>query len=212
MTALKRIGFGPLFCAFALCGLLAALGCKSIPTSPTDDGEGISGLSYVNEQWGFQISRPDTLWGIQVSTDNLAQNRDINGLAPVTVIISSPLPSNFAGGFRPRFRLSPSALREMTTLDSLVVNFEERSLMPAFDQYQVSERGKQRVQLKGGEAMLWEFRYSPLERPGPYRGTRFLTAVALHNQVGYYMIGNGSRDAGYPADAYRQIVASLEFR
>ena len=211
MTTLKRIGFGPLFCAFALCGLLAALGCKSIPTSPTDDGEGISGLSYVNEQWGFQISRPDTLWGIQVSTDNLTQNRDINGLAPVTVIISSPLSPDFAGGFRPRFRLSPSALREITPLDSLVVNFEARSLMPAFDQYRVIGE-KQRVQLKGGEAMMWEFRYSQLERPGPYYGTRFLTAVALHNQVGYYMIGNGSRDAGYPADAYRQIVASLEFR
>ena len=211
MTALKRIGFGPLFCAFALRGLLAALGCKSIPTSPTDDGEGIRGLSYVNEQWGFQISRPDTLWGIQVSTDNLTQNRDINGLAPVTVIISSPLSPDFAGGFRPRFRLSPSALPEITPLDSLVVNFEARSLMPNFDQYRVIGE-KQRVPLKGGEAMMWEFRYSQVERPGPYYGTRFLTAVALHNQVGYYMIGNGSRDAGYPADAYRQIVASLEFR
>ena len=211
MTTLKRIRFRPLFRAFALCGLLAALGCQPIPTGPTDDGEGVSGLSYVNEPWGFQISRPDTLWGIQVSTDNLY--RDINGLALVSVRIFSPIPSDFAGGFRPHFHLFPRALREITTLDSLVVYFEEQILKPEpnQDQYRVIGE-KQRVQLKGGEAMLWEFRYSQLERPGPYPGTRFLTAVALHNQVGFFMIGNGSRDAGYPVEAYRQIVTSLEFR
>ena len=209
MTTLKRIRFRPLFRAFALCGLLAALGCQPIPTGPTDDGEGVSGLSYINEPWGFQISRPDTLWGIQVSTDNL--NRAINGLANVSVRIFSPILSDFAGEFRPHFHLSPRALREITTLDSLVVNFEEQSLKPAFDQYRVIGE-KQRVPLKGGEAMLWEFRYSQVERPGPYPGTRFLTAVALHNQVGFFMIGNGSREVGYPAEAYRQIVTSLEFR
>ena len=207
MTALKRIGFGPLFCAFALCGLLAALGCKPIPTAPTADDDVFDGLSYFNEQWKFQISRPDSQWGIQVSTDNL--NRDSNGLYPVTVRIFSPRTSD---EFRPYFYFFPRALQTNTPLDSLIVNFEEQQLMLAFDRYRVVGE-KQRVQLKAGEAMQWEFRYSQLERSNQrFPGNRFFAAVARHNQVGYYMIGNGSRDAIYPVDAYRQIVASLEFR
>ena len=63
--------------------------------------------------------------------------------------------------------------------------------------------------------MQWQFRYSRQPRnEGPnlsYPGTRFLVAIAIHNQVRYYMLGNGSLDVGYPRTEYEQIVASLEF-
>ena len=195
-----------IFCAFALCSLLATVGCKPIPTEPETT---FDGLVYVNNSWGFRVSRPSDQWGIDVSTITI--QRDINGLSPVTVRILSP---GIPGDFRPQMRLEPQALRagfNTMTLDQLVQAFEEQFLMPQFDQYDVIG-DKQRVQLKVGEAMQWQFRYSQLENSNRrYPGTRFLVAVAIHNQVGYYMIGNGSRDAGYPRTEYEQIVASLEF-
>ena len=195
-----------IFCAFALCSLLATVGCKPIPTEPQTS---LDGLVYTNNDWGFRVSRPSDQWGIDVAT--LTSQRDINGLSPVTVRILSP---GIPGDFRPQMRLEPQALRagfNTMTLDQLVQAFEEQFLMPQFDQYDVIG-DKQRVQLKVGEAMQWQFRYSQLENSNRrYPGTRFLVAVAIHNQVGYYMIGNGSRDAGYPRTEYEQIVASLEF-
>ena len=195
-----------IFCAFALCSLLATSGCKPIPTEPQTS---LDGLVYTNNDWGFRVSRPSDQWGIDVAT--LTSQRDINGLSPVTVRILSP---GIPGDFRPQMRLEPQALRagfNTMTLDQLVQAFEEQFLMPQFDQYDVIG-DKQRVQLKGGEAMQWQFRYSQLENSNRrYPGTRFLVAVAIHNGVGYYMIGNGSRDAGYPLTEYEQIVASLEF-
>ena len=196
-----------IFCAFALCSLLATSGCKPIPTEPETS---LDGLVYVNNSWGFRVSRPNDQWGIDVST--LTSQRDINGLSPVTVRILSP---EITGEFRPQMRLEPQALPAnftTMTLDQLVQNFEEQYLMRAFNEYRVIGE-KQRVPLKVGEAIQWQFRYSQLERSNrAYPGTRFLIAIAIHNQVGYYMIGNGSRDAGYPLSEYEQIVASLEFR
>ena len=195
-----------IFCAFALCSLLATGGCKPIPTEPETS---LDGLVYVNNSWGFRVSRPSEQWGIDVAT--ITSQRDINGLSPVTVRILSP---GITSDFRPQMRLEPQALRsgfDTMTLDQLVQAFEEQFLMPQFDQYDVIG-DKQRVQLKVGEAMQWQFRYSQLENSNRrYPGTRFLVAVAIHNGVGYYMIGNGSLDAGYPLTEYEQIVASLEF-
>ncbi len=196
-----------IFCAFALCSLLATSGCKPIPT---DSEPSLDGLVYTNNSWGFRVSRPSDQWGIDVAT--LTSQRDINGLSPVTVRILSP---DITSDFRPQMRLEPRALPAnfaTMTLDQLVQQFEEQYLMLVFDQYRVIGE-KQRVQLRGGEAIQWQFRYSQIERSNRnYPGTRFLVAIAIHNQVGYYMIGNGSRDAGYPLSEYEQIVASLEFR
>ena len=196
-----------IFCALALCSLLATSGCKPIPTEPEPT---LDGLVYTNNSWGFRVSRPNEQWGIDVAT--ITSQRDINGLSPVTVRILSP---GLTGDFRPQMRLEPQALRtefNTMTLDQLVQAFEDRFLVPAFDQYRVIGE-KHRIQLKVGEAIQWQFRYSQIERSNrAYPGTRFLVAIAIHNGVGYYMIGNGSRDAGYPLTEYEQIVASLEFR
>ncbi len=197
-----------IFCAFALCSLLVTSGCKPIPTEPQTT---LDGLVYTNNDWGFRVSRPNDQWGIDVST--LTSQRDPNnGLSPVTVRILSPL---FTPELRPQMHLYPQALpaRFTTmTLDQLVQAFEDEYLMREFDQYRVIGE-KQRIRLRVGEAMQWEFRYSQLERSNRnYPGTRFLVAIAIHNQVGYYMIGNGSQDVGYPLTEYEQIVASLEFR
>ena len=196
-----------LFCAFALYGLLATSGCQPIPTEPETV---LDGLVYVNPSWGFQISRPNEQWGIDAATVTSLRDPN-NGLSPVTVRMLSP---EFTGEFRPQMRLAPHALPAglAVTLDQLVQEYEKQYLMLAFDQYQVIGE-KQRVPLKVGEAVQWQFRYSQLERSNrEYPGTRFLVALSIHNQVGYYMIGNGSRDAGYPLSEYEQIVASLEFR
>ncbi|MDE2800267.1 MAG: hypothetical protein OXI94_16500 [Gemmatimonadota bacterium] len=196
-----------IFCAFALCSLLVTSGCKPIPTEPEPS---LDGLVYTNNSWGFRVSRPSDQWGIDVST--LTSQRDINGLSPVTVRILSP---EITGDFRPQMHLYPQALPNRfatMTVDQIVQEFEEQYLMLAFDQYRVIGE-KQRIRLNVGEAIQWQFRYSQLERSNrDYPGTRFLVAIAIHNQVGYYMIGNGSRDAGYPLTEYEQIVASLEFR
>lgn len=199
--------YARIFCAFALCSLLATSGCKPIPTEPETT---VDGLVYVNNSWGFQVSRPSEQWGIDVAT--ITSQRDINGLPPVTVRILSP--GLTGGGFRPQMRLEPQALRpefNTMTLDQLVQAFEDQFLVPSFDQYRVIGE-KNRIRLKVGEAIQWQFRYSQLENSNRrYPGTRFLVAIAIHNGVGYYMIGNGSRDAGYPLTEYEQIVASLEF-
>lgn len=196
-----------IFCALALCSLLATSGCKPIPTEPEPS---LDGLVYTNNSWGFRVSRPSEQWGIDVAT--ITSQRDINGLSPVTVRILSP---GLTSDFRPQMRLEPQALRaefNTMTLDQLVQAFEDRFLVPAFDGYRVIGE-KHRIQLKVGEAIQWQFRYSQIERSNrAYPGTRFLVAIAIHNGVGYYMIGNGSRDAGYPLTEYEQIVASLEFR
>ncbi|MDE2954413.1 MAG: hypothetical protein OXR71_07810, partial [Gemmatimonadota bacterium] len=182
-----------IFCAFALCSLLVTSGCKPIPTEPEPS---LDGLVYTNNSWGFRVSRPSDQWGIDVST--LTSQRDINGLSPVTVRILSP---EITGDFRPQMHLYPQALPNRfatMTVDQIVQEFEEQYLMLAFDQYRVIGE-KQRIRLNVGEAIQWQFRYSQLERSNrDYPGTRFLVAIAIHNQVGYYMIGNGSRDAGYP--------------
>lgn len=198
--------YARIFCALTLCSLLATSGCKQIPTEPEPS---LDGLVYVNDSWGFQISRPNDQWGIQIETIDLPGR---NGLRPVFVRLLSPTGTN---ELRPQMRLEPQALPDRfatMTLDQIVQAFEEQFLMSAFDEYRVIGE-KQRVQLKVGEAIQWQFRYSQLERSNrDYPGTRFFVAIALHNQVGYYMIGNGSRDAGYPLTEYEKIVASLEFR
>ncbi len=108
-------------------------------------------------------------------------------------------------------RLFPRALPAGTTLDDLAQSYEEQDLAPQFDQYRVVGE-KVRVQLDGGEAIQWQFRYSQIEVSNPYYpGTRFLVAVAIHNQEGYFMIGNGSQDTGYPLEEYQQIVSSLRW-
>ncbi len=196
-----------IFCALALCSLLATSGCKPIPTEPEPS---LDGLVYTNNSWGFRVSRPSDQWGIDVAT--ITSQRDINGLSPVTVRILSP---GITGEFRPQMRLEPQALRPRyvtMTLDEIVQAFEEEALMPAFDGYRVIGE-KQRIRLNVGEAIQWQFGYDQLGgNPNRrYPGTRFLVAIAIHNQVGYYLIGNGSRDAGYPLTEYEQIVASLEF-
>ena len=199
--------YARIFYAFALCSLLATSGCKPIPTEPEPN---LDGLVYTNNSWGFRVSRPSEQWGIDIVT--FTSQRDINGLSPVTISILSP---SITGEFRPKMYLYPQALPDRfatLTLDEVVQNFEEQYLMLAFDQYRVTSQ-KHRIRLKVGEAIQWEFRYSQLENPNRrYPGTRFLVAIAIHNQVGYYMIGNGSQDAGYPLTEYEQIVASLEFR
>ena len=199
--------YARIFCALALCSLLATVGCKPIPTEPQTS---LDGLVYTNNSWGFRVSRPSDQWGIDVSTITI--QRDINGLSPVTVRILSPM---ITGEFRPQLYLQPRALPDSLatiTLDQFVQNIEE-DLMALNDYRVIGE--KQLVQLKGGEAMQWQFRYSrqpPNEGPNlSYPGTRFLVAIAIHNQVRYYMLGNGSGDVGYPITEYEQIVASLEF-
>ena len=198
-----------LSCGFALCVLSVISGCSPIPTDPDAAGSsGFSELSYFNESWGFQISRPNDLWGITVQTFEL--DRDTNGLPFVDVRIASPV-SALVGGFRPQMRLFPRALPEGTTLDELAQSYEEQDLIPQFDRYRVVG-DKVRVQLDGGEAIQWQFRYSQLEASNRFHpGSRFIVAVAVHNQVGYFMIGNGGQDAGYPLEEYQQIVSSLHW-
>lgn len=193
----------------ALCTVFVASGCSPVPTDPGAGGEsGFSELAYSNTEWGFQISRPNDQWGIQVQTFEL--DRDTNGLSRVDVRIASPILASLAG-FRPQMQLIPRALPTGVTLDQLVTLYEEQDLMPQFDRYRVVGE-KQKIQLNGGEAVQWQFRYSQLEVSNRrYPGTRFLTAVAIHNNIAYYMIGNGSQDAGYPLEEYQQIVSSLRF-
>lgn len=198
-----------LFCVFALCSLFAVSGCSPIPTDPdASSNSGFNELSYFNEPWGFQISRPNDQWGISVQTYEL--DRHTNGLPHVEVSIASPL-SAFGGGFRPQIRLFPLALPAGTTLDVLAKDYEEQNLMPQFDRYRVIG-DKVRVQLEGGEAIQWQFRYSQAQASNRfYPGTRFLAAVAIHNREGYFMIGNGSQDTGYPLEEYQNIVSSLRW-
>jgi len=189
-------------------GLLVGLGCGQIPTDPDvnlTDGE----LVYFNETWGFQVSRPTADWGISAQT--FPQQRYNNGLPVVDVRIASPLTQFLGAAFRPELHLEPRAVSEGIDIEALAVAFEENELKLIFEGYETLE-SKQKVQIAEGELIEWRFRNSGFAAPSQqYPGTRFLAAVAVHGDRGYFMIGNGSNDVGFPIDDYRLIAESLRF-
>ncbi len=189
----------------ALVFLLLPLACGPIPTDPNDslitDGDD---QTYTNEAWGFQISRPDTTWGLNVQT--LQQVREANGLPRVEVrIFRSPKPGE--PQFRPTLYLKPSALSRDATLESLVTDLEEE-LQTVFSGYTAGE--KRTVQVESDTAMEWQFRIRSSSPRNFLLGNRFLVTAVLHNNQGYLMLGSGVFGA-FPLETYRQIASSLVF-
>lgn len=189
-------------------GLVVACGCGQIPTDP-DVNLANGELVYVNDTWGFQISRPATDWGISAQT--FPQQRYNNGLPVVEVHIASPLTEFIGADFRPELYLEPRAVSDGIDIDALAVAYEDNELKVIFEGYEtVGDR--QRVQIADGELIQWQFRNSPFAAQSRrYPGTRFLAAIAVHKDQGYFMIGNGSGNVGFPIDEYRLIASSLRF-
>lgn len=189
-------------------GLLFVCGCGQIPTDPNVtliNGE----LVYVNDTWGFQISRPTADWGISVQTFN--QQVYNNGLPVVEVHIASPLTEFLGAEFRPELYLEPRAVSDGIDIDALAVAFEDNELKIIFEGYEVLGT-REKIELANGELVQWQFRNSPFAAQSQrYPGTRFLAAIAVHNDQGYFMIGNGSGNVGFPIDEYRLIASSLRF-
>lgn len=189
---------------------LLVLGCGKIPGDSVNGigGNGLDDLSYANDSWGFQISRPNDSWGISVQTFPLRRDPN-NGLPFVDVRVASPY-FDAQGTFRPELQMYPQGLTNGATLDDLVTAFEEYELKLDFGGYQLIGE-KQKIKLEGGEVVQWEFRNGRTSQQNTrYPGTRFLAAVAVHNKEGYFIIANGNTD-GFPAAEYRQIIASLRF-
>jgi hypothetical protein len=192
----------------AVFGVLFLCGCGAIPTAPDSDlpnGE----LVYVNESWRFQVSRPTLDWGI--SAQIFLQQRYNNGLPAVEVHISSPLAQSLIASFRPEFYIEPKEVSKDISIDGLAIAFEESELKAIFQGYEALEE-KQKVQITNGELIEWRFRNSPFSAQSrQYPGTRFLAAVAVYEDQGYFMIGNGSNEAGFPLEEYRLIAESIKF-
>lgn len=191
-----------------LVGMALIWGCGQIPTGPNGelpDGE----LVYVNDTWGFRVSRPTADWGISAQT--FPQQRYNNGLPVVEVHIASPLTETLGASFRPEMYLEPRAVSNGIDLDALASAFEENELKTTFDGYEALGE-KQKIQIANGELIEWRFRNSPFAAQSRrYPGTQFLAVVAVHKDQGYFMIGNGSNDVGFPLNEYRLIAASLRF-
>lgn len=189
-------------------GLLLMVGCGTIPTSPelgVPEGE----LVYVNDTWGFQVSRPTSDWGVSAQT--FLTQRFANGLPAVEVHIASPFTEFLGAAFRPELVLEPRAIVVGKDINALAVEYEENNLKVQFDGYAALEE-KQKISIAGGELIVWQFRNAPSSLPNQrYPGTRFLAAIAVHDDQGYYMIGNGSNDVGFPISEYRLIAESLRF-
>lgn len=193
---------------FGVLGALVVLGCGPIPKDPVSSGEETGDLVYVNEYWGFRLTRPNEYWGISAQTFPLLRDAK-NGLPYVDVRISTPYLDFPSTTFRPELRLEPRGLSNGTQLDGLVGEFE-KELKVLFEGYQVVGE-QQRLTLEAGDAVvLWEFRNPISAQNRSYPGTRFLAAVALHNREGYFIIANGNAN-GFPVEDYRSIVSSLRF-
>lgn len=188
--------------------LLFVASCGSIPTDSNSnlaDGE----LVYVNDTWGFQISRPTSDWGISAQT--FLQQRYDNGLPVVEVHVATPLNEFTGGPFRPELYLEPRSVSDGINIDALAVAFEENELKVLFEGYEALE-DKQKIEIADGELVQWVFRNSPFSAPSRrFPGTRFLAAISVHKDQMYVMIGNGSNDVGFPVDDYRLIAQSLRF-
>ena len=183
-----------------------ALSCGKIPTDPNSTGP-FNELAYVNNEWGFQVSRPSEEWGLNVQTFELQRER--NGKARVEVRMFRPFTEGVSTPFRPQMFLQPTALNEITTLQDLVVSYEG-TLKDAFDGYE-QQGEKQSVNLGNDEAVQWQFRKNPFTvQNGRFPGTRFLAAVVVRNREAYIMLGNGVR-GDFPQQGYRAIVRSLRF-
>ena len=190
----------------ALCALVV-LGCGPIPDDPLSSGEDVGDLVYVNEPWGFQLTRPSEFWGISAQTFPLVRDAN-NGRPYVDVRISSPYIDFSSNTFRPELRLEPRGMTNGTRLDAMVGDFE-RELQALFAGYQ-AVGDQQRHVLNDGEVVMWEFRNGLGTPNRQYPGTQFLAAVALHNRDGYFFIANGNAE-GFPVADYRSIVSSLRF-
>lgn len=188
--------------------LVFVVGCGSIPTDSdlgVPDGE----LVYVNDTWGFQISRPTADWGISAQT--FLQQRYDNGLPVLEVHIASPLTEFLGASFRPELYLEPRSVSNGIDIDALALAFEENELKVTFEGYEALE-DKQKIEIADGELVQWVFRNSPFAAPSRrFPGTRFLAAISVHKDQMYVMIGNGSQDTGFPVDDYRLIAQSLRF-
>lgn len=185
--------------------LFLFLSCGPIPTDPNDslitDG---SDKTYTNEAWGFQISRPDSTWGLNVQT--LEQVREANGLAWVEVrMFRSPKLGEPL--FQPTLYLKPSALSRDATLESLVTDLEEE-LQTVFPGYTAGE--KRTMQVRSDTAIEWQFRTRFSSSRSFLLGDRFLVTAVLHDSQGYLMLGSGVSGA-FPLETYRQIASSLVF-
>jgi hypothetical protein len=189
-------------------GLLWVCGCGTIPTAP-DLGVADGELVYVNDTWGFQVSRPTTDWGISAQT--FLTQRYPNGLPAVEIHIASPITESLGAAFRPELFLMAKAVSDGIDIVELANAFEENELKVYFGGYGVIEE-KQKVTIAGGELIVWQFRNAPSALPSQWvPGTSFLAAIAVHKDQGYFMIGNGSNDVGYPVAEYRKIVESIRF-
>lgn len=190
-------------------GMLVIWGCGPIPTEPNGSGVVDNDLVYTNDTWGFQVSRPTLDWGISAQT--FPQQRFPNGLPVVEVRIASPATEFLGAAFRPELHLEPRSVSRGIDLDALVTAYEENELKLIFEGYEVLGE-KQRISLTNGEMIEWRFRNSSFAAPSlRYPGTRFLAAVAVHDDQGYFMIGNGSNDVGFPVNEYHLIAESLKF-
>ena len=175
------------------------MACGSVPTDSTD-GSGFSDdNTYVNEDWGFRVSAPDSTWGIQVQVFD--RSPAPNGVPLLEMWFLAPSTS---AGFRPVMYLAPDALATDKTLNELVLDVEaEISLL--FENY--ASGAKQAITVGSEDAARWEFQATASDL-NFIPGTQFWVTLVLHGREVYLMIGSGV-SAYYPSDDYQTIVTNF---
>ncbi|MCZ6634826.1 MAG: hypothetical protein O7G87_15600, partial [bacterium] len=172
-----------------------------VPTGIEDSDFAEAGV-YVNEDWQFQITRPDETWGMNASVSALI--RQANGLPRVEVWMLGPPESD---AFQPTFYLTPDALFQGDSPDSFLADLE-LELSSVFAGYAPEE--KQKVRLDGGEMTYWVFETAFSSRENFLPGTRFWVQTVSHGSEVFIMLGNGSSDY-FPVNTYERIASSLKF-
>jgi hypothetical protein len=181
--------------------MLVAVGCGKLPTGAEDSDFAEAGV-YVNEDWQFQIARPDETWGVNATVSALI--REANGLPRVEVWMLGPAESD---AFQPMFYLTPDALFQGDTADSFLADLE-LELSSVFTGYVPEEKHK--VQLDGGEMTYWAFKTSSSSGANFMPGTRFWVQAVSHHSEVFIMLGNGSSNH-FPVNTYEHIASSLKF-
>ena len=183
--------------------IYALPGCGPIPNDATGEPVNQDGI-YVNQEWGFQISRPDSTWGLAAQVFELT--RETNGLPQTEVWIYKSLQ---AGDplFQPTLYLTPEPVTAGDTVDDFLTNLKAEHEI-AFGPHTAGE--KETVQQGADTIVEWQLQIPFSSRQNFMPGTRFLVTVVFHDGEAYVMLSNGESDT-FPVETYRQIAASLAF-
>jgi hypothetical protein len=182
---------------------LVQIGCKAIPTEPSDPGTVVD-RTYTNSEWGFSIAAPqDSAWSL--AAIQIPGQREPNGLSPVQVILrrSNPgLPS------RPALLLNASGSSQNEVLDDVVTTFESLFMAQFVNYNQLGPKSSRTV--GGVPTVEWRFGAREPQSGAHFLNNRFLSVIFLRNNQIYVVVCSAQAE-DFPEQDFRGILSTFEF-